>query len=101
MKPLKITKKAIKASPATLASPEHELDDTVAIYRSLCFANTRCDTHPEQPSLRPLGYSIDGAAILDKTDAKGKQNLQRKGGNNPLSAATATKIHSWSFIFGF
>jgi len=75
-KTLKKPQKAIKGSPATLASPEPGLYDTVAIYRSLCLANTRCDAHPEHPRLRPLGYSVDGAAILDKTDVKQKQNLK-------------------------
>lgn len=59
-------------------SPEPELYDSVAISHSLCFAQTRCDAHPEQPNFRPLGYSLDGAAILDKTDAKQKQNLKQK-----------------------
>lgn len=93
------TPNAVRASAATPASPEPELYDSAA---TLCFTQTRCDTHPEQPNFRPLGYSLDGAAILDMTDAKQKQNLkQKQRGKSPLSITVVTKIHSEAFVFGF
>lgn len=61
------TPNSVRASAATPASPESELYDSVA---TLCFAQTRCDTHPEQPNFRPLGYPLDRAAILEMTDTK-------------------------------